>query len=459
MTGSVYGRGHVTAVLIGWFFAGWIFSAGTCWAEVSRVASSAPEAKVWRGQRATFFVELRANGSFVGASGFSLPEIPRTVIVKVGNPVVSSKEIEDESWFIQTHEFSLFSQATGSVEIPPFEVRFSHRDGFTGPATDQVEQVPGLQFQVESPAGSEEFGFLVTTDQMEVTESWDPRPSEARADDREARADDREARADDREAQGGDKEARPSAVEAKLGDVFRRTITQQADQMTGMALAPPSTSAPEGIRVYTGSPEVTDRIERGDFNGTRRDTITYLLQQPGNWTIPAVQYVWFNPTTKELESKTLPPVTFDVAAPPAPPPQEEATSPLAFLNVSLIAFVVGGLAIWQRHRMGRGIGLVANWLNPPHRVAERKLLQACRRDDAEAAEAAWLQWQNLQPPQWRASASLRTAVVELQRHLFGPATNDRWNGESLRLAFHEQLKTDGKRAATAHGPLPELNPH
>ena len=432
MTRSVLVKRHVAAVLMAW-----LFSAGTCWSEVAPVAISAPQPKVWRGQRATFFVELRANGTFVGASSFSLPEIPRTVIVKVGTPVVSSKEMEDESYFIQTHEFALFSQATGPVEIPPFEVRFSHRDGFTGPATDHVERVPALRFQVESPAGSETFGFLVTTDQMAVTESWDPRPKPS----------------------AGDDEGKPIAVEANLGDVFRRTITQQAEQMTGMALAPPPTSATEGIRIYTGSPEVTDRIERGDFNGTRRDTIRYLLQQPGNWAIPAVQYVWFNPKTKEFESTTLPSVTFNVAAPPAPPPQEEATSPFAFLNVSLIALVVGGLAIWQRHRIGRGIELVANWLNPPHRVAERKLLQACRRDDAEAAEAAWLQWQNLQPPQWRASASLRTAVVELQRHLFGPATNDRWNGESLRLAFDEQLKTDGKRAATAHGPLPELNPH
>ena len=65
MTRSVLVKRHVAAVLMAW-----LFSAGTCWSEVAPVAISAPQPKVWRGKRATFFVELRANGTFVGASSF-----------------------------------------------------------------------------------------------------------------------------------------------------------------------------------------------------------------------------------------------------------------------------------------------------------------------------------------------------------------------------------------------------
>ncbi len=109
-----------------------LFSIGVR-AEVAPAAIRVPEAKAWTGQRVPFFVDLHARGSFAGAASFSLPEIPSTVILKVGNPVVSSQEIDGESWFVQAHEFALFSQQSGTLEIPGFEVRFGSRDGFTGP--------------------------------------------------------------------------------------------------------------------------------------------------------------------------------------------------------------------------------------------------------------------------------------------------------------------------------------
>jgi hypothetical protein len=105
----------------------------TAQAEVAPVAVRAPDAKAWVGQRVPFYVELRATGSFAGVANFDLPQLPGTIIMKIGNPVVSSQEIEGQSWFVQTHEFALFSQKPGRLDMPAFAVRFSSRDGFTGP--------------------------------------------------------------------------------------------------------------------------------------------------------------------------------------------------------------------------------------------------------------------------------------------------------------------------------------
>ena len=121
------------------------------------------------GQRMPFYVELRARGSFAGTASFAMPEILRTFILKVGNPVVSSQEIDGESWFVQTHEFALFSQQSGSVEIPEFEVRFGSRDSFTGPVKEQQAQVPAAYVEILSPPGSESVGFLVTTESLDLT--------------------------------------------------------------------------------------------------------------------------------------------------------------------------------------------------------------------------------------------------------------------------------------------------
>lgn len=363
-------------------------------AEVAPAAIRVPEAKAWIGQRLPFYVELRARGSFAGAASFSLPEIPRAVILKVGNPVVSSQEIDGESWFVQTHEFALFSQQSGTVEIPVFEVRFGSRDGFTSPVNEQQAQVPAVRIEIRPPPGSESVGFLVTTESLDLTENWEPQPGPV-----------------------------------KVGAIFKRTIIQRAAQMTGMALAAAPTDAPDGIRVYPGQPEVTDKTERGDFLGERRETITYLLQKPGTLELPALTYAWWNPKTEKLQSKTLPAVTFEVAA------SGETVARRRDWLWLLAAMLVTGLGLWQRRRIA--ILLARYWkkLNPPEGVAARKLLRACRYHDAAAAQAAWNRWYNMQDASFRPGPKLRAAVTGMQRCLFGPATAGLWRGDELSKAF------------------------
>ncbi|WP_166831648.1 BatD family protein [Thalassoroseus pseudoceratinae] len=392
--------------------------------DVPRVVSKAQDPSVWKGERARFTVELRAEGPFVGAASFSIPQIPRSVIVKTGNPVVSSKEIDGESWLIQTHEFALFSQQTGTVTIPSFEVRFGNKEGFTGPEKDHTENVPTLKFEIKAPPKSRDDDFLVTVKQIEISETWDPEP-------------------------------KPASV----GNIFRRTITQHADQMTGMALAAPPTKTPDGIQGYVGRPDVHDETERGEFSGTRTDVITYQMKQGGSWTIPAIKYVWWDAETEQYGSKTLPAVKFEVAA-PAPqletqPAEQNGPWRLLALGTVVLVAVLG----WQRHRLAEwGRRAWRRW-NPPERVAARKLLKACQQNDAKAAETAWLDWQNQRSRTGPLNATLQTATSELNSHLYGKQVTDSWQGQQLKQAFRDQLKMEKNSSINRSVDLPCLNPH
>jgi len=393
-------------------------------AEVEPAAIRLPEATAWTGQRIPVLVELRAQGSFGGAASFSIPQIRGSILIKIGSPVVSSREIEGDSWFVQTHEFALFSQQTGTVEIPSFEVRYGARDGFTGPVEDRVATVPEARVHIRRPPGSEQLGFLVTTESIDISESWEPQPGPA-----------------------------------KVGDVFKRTITQQADEMTGIALAPPPHTAPEGVRVYVADPKVEDNTERGAFVGKREDTITYVLQQPGTTTLPAIRYVWWNPTKKELRSKTLPAVTFHVAAPAVTADDVPTAGVLDWGGWLAAAILLLGLTFWQRDRIACKLHNVWQMLNPPGRVAARSLRRACHDGDPVAASQAWLTWQRLQPSDLELSPSLITAATDLQRHLYGPQPAETWDGGPLARAFREQLATEsGRRRKPTHSDLPSLNP-
>jgi len=387
-------------------------------AVVDPVAIKVPEAKAYSGQRLPFFVELRSSGSFGGATSFTLPQVPGTVIVKVGNPVVSSEQIEGETWFVQSHEFALFSQRDGNIKVPEFPVHFGTSKGFTGPVTEVDEKVPGFSAEIERPPETDPNRFLITTESLSIEGQWNPQPSD----------------------------------DVKTGTVFKRTITQHADNVTGMALAPAPTTAPDGIRVYPGNPQVTDATERGEFSGQRTETITYLVERPGSYTLPAIRYDWWNPKTKELELKTLPGVTFSARSSPAGAGKSSAADRSALLwLVPILGLIV--FAWLYRKRIAREFCRLQDRLDPPDHRQARTFLHACHRNDARAAARALSQWQVLRP-EFTAAGELQEQIVELDRHLYGAsAAPESWKGSALARAFRHR-----SGASSAAGPVPFLPP-
>jgi hypothetical protein len=390
-------------------------AGGTAWAELAAVDLSVPHADAWVGQRVAFFVELRARGPFQGTARFDLPELPGVLLLKLGSPVVGSRELDGENWFVQTHEFALFSQRSGTLELPPFTVRFASRDGFTGPAREQEASTQRARILIRRPPGSAETGFLVSTEELEVSETWDPQPGRA-----------------------------------QVGAVLRRSIVQRARDVPAMALAPAPTGAIEGIRVYADEPLAGDRLERGEFLGERRDTLTYLLQEPGRFTLPAITYTWWNPRTESLASTTLPAVSFEVASGPAALAPGQATSGSRRACWLAGAALVAVLLAWRARGRARTVS--------PQHAALRTLRRACARNDAAAAYAAWTSWRSARDSPFEPDAELRAAVHELEAKLFGPAPEMAWRGEPLAHALGRQLRAERPpRSARRIAALPPLN--
>lgn len=388
-------------------------------AEVAPVSVRVPKAEAWTGQGLFFFVELRTEGPFAGTASFALPNLPGVLVLKIGSPVVSSEAAEGRSWIVQTHEFALFSQKAGPFDMPTFPVRFASHEGYTGPVRETQAEVPSWQAEIRRPPGAEKLGFLVTTESLDITETWEPQPGLA-----------------------------------KFGAVFKRTIMQRASGIPGMALAPAPTAAPEGVRVYVGTVETPDKSERGFFLGERRETLTYLLQKPGTLTLPALAFTWWNPKSEQLQSTTLPSVSFKVAGPPL----SWADIGNAWPWLSALA-IFGGLGAWQRRRIAEWARQGLKTLNPPDRVAARRLLRACGRNDAVAAERAWMVWRNAQGAGFEPDSGLAAAVLDLQARLFRPAPSRGWQGEALARALREHLDaaTD-RRSPQETVALPPLNP-
>lgn len=382
--------------------------------------------KAWVGERVPFFINLRSPAAFAGTATFDLPPISGTTVIQIGSPVVSSEKIEDEQWSIQRHEFALFCQRSGTLNIPEFTVRFTRKETFTGPEKEVTGNVAAWSIEIQQPPGSAEIGHLITTHEFDVTEEWSPTP-------------------------GG----------AKVGDVFKRTIMQHASNVSGMALAPTSKTVPKEMKIYTGKVQTNDKLERGDFRGERKDSMTYLLTGDGDISLPAVKYVWWNPKAKKLESKTLPAVNFKVQ--PAPvvitePAIPEKNSSWIWIGFLFLA-AIGYIAVSHWSRIRELASVIWRRMNPPDRVAARKLLRACRANDVVAAETAWSQWRFTQASGFQPEKELVLCITEMHRYQFAEIVNETWSGEQLAAAFRKQRLNSHVASSQLKEPaLPSLNP-
>ena len=375
-----------------------------------------PTTEAWTGQRIPFFIELRAPGSFDGAPSFDIPRMPQSVVLRIGNPVLGSITEGDIEYFTQRHEFALFSQARGEIELPSITARFSHKKGYTGPSYDATVKVPAASFAIRRPPGSEDLGFVVTTKSLEIDEHWAPEPGPV-----------------------------------ETGAVFKRTITQNASELTGIALAPASTDPIEGLRIYAGEPEVTDRHDRGQLEGERTELVTYLVEEPGRHSLPEIVFRWWNPETETLESTTLPAVRFTATAPPAPPPPP---SPPRFL-VPLLILILLTAAFHYRSSLMTATSRLRDFLDPPARRASRRFVRACRRNDAPVAIRAWA---NVRPNLSSSvlHSDLQIELPNLQRQLYGRGPATPWSG--TRLADAYLAAESGDDPVSVSDALPPLNP-
>ncbi|HEX4613350.1 MAG TPA: hypothetical protein VH092_34515 [Urbifossiella sp.] len=401
--------------------------------------SLSPAGDVWVGQRVTLVVELLTPGQFAGAPAFDLPQVPGAVILKPDDrPTLGSETVGGTTVIIQRHEFAVYPQRAGVVEVPAFPVRFGTSEGFGTPVTARRVTTAPVRFAAKLPPGAAGLATVVTTRRLTVTETWAPEPKAA-----------------------------------AVGAAFTRTITVEARDVPGMALPAFTFEPPAGLRAYPKPPAVEDRVNRGDLTGRRMETVTYVCEKPGAYALPALALAWWNPDERVLNRERLPGRSFEVAAappapaatPPAAPPRRSWV-PLAAVLVGLVG--AAGLA-W---RFGPAVG--ARWRRHRAAVAASEptaftaFRRACRSGDPRAVNPALLAWLD----RFQADGSVPTAdqfaaragdpqlaaqLAALRAAAYGPAPAG-WSPAD----FAHRVGAARARIARRHRPrvdaLPPLNP-
>lgn len=296
-----------------------------------RVHLEAPP-KTWVGQKVVLVVELLAPGYFSGAPVFDLPQVPGALILPPEEtPVLSTEEAGGVSYTVQRHELMVFARRAGPVKVPSLEVRFAiKRAPLDKNPVPQSVRTTEVAFEALQPPGTKPSENVVTSTDLQVTESWKPVPG----------------------------------TQAKAGDAFVRTVTWTASDVPGMAFAPLFEKDIPVLGIYPGTPRVNDHAGRGSMHGERIDTVTYVCKRGGTAVIPERVVRWWDPVAEQIRSVTFPARSFTILA----PVEKSAATPERFPWALSGACVLAALAAACAFRFRRTLARVLRPLAPRHLV-------------------------------------------------------------------------------------------
>jgi hypothetical protein len=240
---------------------------------------------IWVGQKVTVVVELLAPGYFSSAVTFDLPD-PQGVLLMppMGRPIMSSETVDGTSYTVQRHELSAYPMRAGDQSVPSFSVRFSFKRAPMD--TNEIAaavKTNSMPFTVKMPPGAENLGQVISARDLKIEETWQPEPGKENV---------------------------------IAGAAFTRTVTFTAPDVPGMVFPPFPAGQIDGLGIYTKR-QLLDQTDGGSLRGERRDLITYICKRPGEFTIPAVRFIWFDLETKQLRTNDLAQQTLKVGANPA----------------------------------------------------------------------------------------------------------------------------------------------
>ncbi len=326
-------------------------------------SSVAPE-DAWLGQKVILHVDVLAKDGWAQLKKVSEAEVHGAYLLRLETQGTRlSETIEGSNYTGQRYEFMLFAQREGTLTVPPVPVDVEVKTWGAGAST-RIHRMstPLIEFVTRTPPGAEGIRGLISTTRLTANQAWQPENDSP-----------------------------------KVGDAIKRTITLRAEDVSGMAFTPMLHSKIENLGIYPGEPTVQDKFARGDLIGTRVETVTYVLERPGETEIPGVVLTWWDVDAEELRRIELPGLSLRVAGSATaesmahePSAQQQNTrllwsALLVVLFTAVIALRFGGRAAdrwiaWRKARSER------------EAVYFQRIARSARSGDQEAVLRDTMRW-------------------------------------------------------------------
>ena len=143
-----------------------------------------------------------------------------------------------------------------------------------------------------------------------------------------------------------DQNLSPQGLSVGVGDAVTREVTVTAEDTVAMMLPALEPAQVSGLRAYANAPMVADRSSRGRVAATRIDRIVYVIEQPGTYTLPPVEVVWWDTGADQVRVAIAEAVTFEAAGGVAAEGEHGLEEePAAAAEVRVLLMIAAGVAL------------------------------------------------------------------------------------------------------------------
>ena len=395
--------------------------------------------EVWAGQQVTLNLDIKTTGFSFTNTHFNLPEVSGAFLMQTDTTTIKLTEtIDGRDWQIIRYPLALYPQKADLLTIPSIDVRFTTSAGFGSTEKAFEFKTDPLELTVNLPPGAKPGELIVTTTSFELEHDW-----------------------------------QPDTGALKTGDAVTLTVNRRAGDISAMLLPPLPVFKADGLAAYPQAPDVNDKTDRGDLTGERIDSITWVVEQAGDYEIPGIRFQWWDPLSRELKQQIIPGMSLDIppvaaddtATATANLPGTGSAQSLQFWIPVIAALLALALWLFFRHK-----------LHKQHPNNERTtfacLEDACKNHQAGQVYAAIHTWLEYLPfvatnhPRGLTlnefaglfdDRQLETDLDNLQKALVASASD--WQGDALLVSLQRiRRRINRQKPSPAEAYLAPLNP-
>ena len=373
-----------------------------------------PEENLVVGQQVLFYVDLLVDTWFTQAPQVPEIKIPGAItLLPVGTSVNFSERIQGKSYSGQRRSYYIFPQKRGEYQIPPLEISLVPAQLGKLPAETVNLSTSAQKFTTQLPfeLANLQLDYAIATPQLKVEDSFD------------------------RELTG-----------LTIGDTFKRTMTVKGKDILGSVLPAFDPGNNDGLAIYSQSPKIDNYFDRGRLTGTRSESVTYVVEQPGKYELPEIRIVWWNTSNQSLQTEVISSISVKVS-----PSLEYLLNKYASILI-IITGIVLGLALWgwkYRQSIKNKLEAYQQSRRESESAYFHRLHQACLSNDPQQSFnclMAWLERTNKRSgmvtlEQFTAQVNnpnVTRQVQELEQYLFSQEralTKGQWSGKTFYQAI------------------------
>ncbi len=375
-------------------------------------------------------------------------ELPNAIIRLPPNSAYpTSERVGGESWSGVVRDYIVYPQLAARYQLTDLSVRVTYADPATRKPVVADVPVPDVVFGGVKPKGAEDLDPFLPGTSLTLEQTIDG-----------------------------------NADELAVGDAIVRQVTATIGGTPAMFLPPLIGDVrTAGLSAYPKEPHVSETpgARGGALTGTRSESVTYVLDSAGQYSLPAISLRWWNTKSKAVEAVSVPAVPLTVvgglgdSAPDMAPAKRSSDPYVRIIAIAGVGLLLLALVITRYGRSLTAWGRVCRraW-QASETFAYRQLLRSIGHGNPHIIYRQLMVWlERLEPGLTvdRLSALFGEAdfaahVRELSSGLFGRASEGtrltKANKKALKVLLARVRRTMRRRAGESRRPaaLPPLNP-